>query len=95
MNRRVSKDLYCLEIGEKGRVVVSLQFDIANASEQDAFFGAFFKFVEAASIQDADSISIHSDTHGDQMVKVVKFEDQSMADQFESYWSQRRRWLGL
>ncbi|MFT3998354.1 MAG: hypothetical protein QM667_13190 [Asticcacaulis sp.] len=76
-------------------MVVSLQFDIANTSEQDAFFGAFFKFVEAASLQDADSISIHSDTNDVGMVKVVQFGDQRLADQFESYWMQRRRWLGL
>ncbi|ADU11902.1 hypothetical protein [Asticcacaulis excentricus] len=75
--------------------MVSLQFDIANASEQDAFFGAFFKFVEAASLQDADSISIHSDTKETGMVKVVNFADQGLADQFETYWQQRRRWLGL
>jgi hypothetical protein len=75
--------------------MVSVQFDIANASEQDAFFGAFFKFVEAASIEDTDSISMRSDTSGDHMVKVVTFEDQGLADQFQSYWSQRRRWLGL
>ncbi|MDC7685299.1 hypothetical protein PQU92_18600 [Asticcacaulis sp. BYS171W] len=75
--------------------MISLQFDIATASEQDAFFGAFFKFVEAASLQDADSISIHSDTQGAQMVKVVNFEDERLADQFQSYWSQRRKWLGL
>jgi len=74
--------------------MVSLQFDIGSASEQDAFFGAFFKFVEAASLQDADSISIHSDT-SDTGVKVVQFGDQRLADQFESYWQQRRRWLGL
>lgn len=75
--------------------MVSLQFDIANTSEQDAFFGAFFKFVEAASLDDADSISIHSDTNETGMVKVVNFADQSLANQFESYWQQRRRWLGL
>ena len=75
--------------------MVSLEFDLNTDSETDAFFGAFFKFVEAASIADTESISIRSDTHGDHLVKVVTFEDDLQADQFKSYWSQRRRWLGL
>ena len=75
--------------------MVSLEFDVNTDSESDAFFGAFFKFVEAASIRDADAISVRSDTHGDHLVKVVTFEDASQADEFKSYWTQRRRWLGL
>jgi len=79
--------------------VVSLEFDLNTDSEQDAFFGAFFKFVEAAAVNDADSISVRSDLRsdlaGDHQVKVVTFEDKDQADQFQSYWSQRRKWLGL
>ncbi len=75
--------------------MVSLEFSVNSASEQEAFFGAFFKFVEAASIQDTDAISMRSDTQGDSIVKVVTFEDDAQADQFRSYWTQRRRWLGL
>ncbi|MFT4091250.1 MAG: hypothetical protein QM645_10995 [Asticcacaulis sp.] len=75
--------------------MVSLQFDLTSDSEQDAFFGAFFKFVEAAAVDDADAISMHSDTQGDPHIKVVTFEDQGLAEQFQSYWTQRRRWLGL
>lgn len=75
--------------------MVSLEFNVNSASEQDAFFGAFFKFVEAASINDADAISVRSDTQGDNQIKVVTFEDDVQADQFRSYWTQRRRWLGL
>ncbi len=75
--------------------MVSLEFDLNTDSEADAFFGAFFKFVEAASIRDTDSISVHSDPNADHLVKVVTFEDQGQADQFKSYWTQRRRWLGL
>ena len=75
--------------------MVSLQYDLSSESESDAFFGAFFKFVEAAAVQDADSISIHSDPAGDHQVKVITFEDAGLADQFETYWTQRRRWLGL
>lgn len=75
--------------------MVSLQFDLTSDSEQDAFFGAFFKFVEAAAVDDADAISMHADTQGDPLIKVVTFEDQGLAEQFQSYWSQRRRWLGL
>jgi hypothetical protein len=75
--------------------VISLEFDLSNESESDAFFGAFFKFVEAASITDTDAISVRSDHNGDHPVKVVTFEDAFQADQFQSYWSQRRRWLGL
>ncbi len=75
--------------------MVSLEFSVNSASEQEAFFGAFFKFVEAAAVKDADSISMRSDTQGDTIVKVVTFEDDAQADQFQSYWTQRRRWLGL
>ncbi len=75
--------------------MVSVEFDLNTPSEQDAFFGAFFKFVEAASIQDTDSISVRSDPNGDHLIKVVTFEDDAQADQFKSYWTQRRRWLGL
>ncbi|ESQ75758.1 hypothetical protein [Asticcacaulis sp. AC402] len=75
--------------------MVSLEFDLSTESESDAFFGAFFKFVEAASIQDADSISVRSDPAGDHLTKVVTFEDELQADQFKTYWTQRRRWLGL
>jgi len=75
--------------------VVSLQFDVHTDSESDAFFGAFFKFVEAAEVQEADSISVRSDTSGDHQVKVVTFESETQADKFKSYWTQRRRWLGL
>lgn len=75
--------------------MVSLEFDLSTESETDAFFGAFFKFVEAASITDTDSISVRSSPNGDHLVKVVTFEDAFQADQFKSYWSQRRRWLGL
>jgi hypothetical protein len=75
--------------------VVRLEFDLNTESETDAFFGAFFKFVEAASIQESEAISIRSDTQGDHLVKVVTFEDAIQADQFKSYWSQRRKWLGL
>ena len=75
--------------------MVSVEFDLSSDSEQDAFFGAFFKFVEAASIEDADAISVRSDPTGDHQVKVVTFGDEAQADQFKSYWTQRRRWLGL
>jgi hypothetical protein len=80
---------------ERGEGVVSLEFDLSTESENDAFFGAFFKFVEAASIQDADAISVRSEPGGDHLTRVVTFEDEIQADQFKSYWSQRRRWLGL
>jgi hypothetical protein len=75
--------------------VVSLEFDLSTESESDAFFGAFFKFVEAAAVNDADAISVRSDPNGDHQVKVVTFEDACQADQFKTYWTQRRRWLGL
>jgi hypothetical protein len=75
--------------------VVSVEFDLSTASEQEAFFGAFFKFVEAASIQETESISVRSDPHGDHLVKVVTFEDAAQADQFKIYWTRRRQWLGL
>ncbi|CAM3319942.1 hypothetical protein [Asticcacaulis taihuensis] len=75
--------------------MVSLEFDLNTDSEQDAFFGAFFKFVEAAAVNDADAISVRSDPAGDHQIKVVTFEDKDQADQFQSYWSQRRKWLGL
>lgn len=75
--------------------MVSLEFDLSTDSEQDAFFGAFFKFVEAAAVTDADSIALRSNPTGDHQVKVVTFEDKDQADQFQSYWSQRRKWLGL
>lgn len=74
--------------------MVSLEFDLSTESENDAFFGAFFKFVEAASLQDADAISVHSEP-GVHLTKVVTFADEMQADQFKSYWTQRRRWLGL
>lgn len=75
--------------------MVSLEFDLSTESESDAFFGAFFKFVEAAEVNDADSISVRSDPAGDHQVKVVTFQDAFQADQFKTYWTQRRRWLGL
>lgn len=75
--------------------MVSLQYDLSSDSESEAFFGAFFKFVEAASISDADSISIHSDTSGANVVRIVNFADESLADRFQVYWTQRRKWLGL
>ena len=75
--------------------MVSVEFNVESPSEQDAFFGAFFKFVEAASIETTDSISVRADTHGASQVKVVTFEDDAQADQFRTYWTQRRRWLGL
>ncbi len=75
--------------------MISVEFNVDSPSEQDAFFGAFFKFVEAASIENTDSISVRADTHGANQVKVVTFEDDAQADQFRTYWTQRRRWLGL
>lgn len=75
--------------------MVSVEFNVNSASEQEAFFGAFFKFVEAAAVNDADAISVRSDTKGLDQVKVVTFEDDIQADQFQSYWTQRRKWLGL
>ena len=75
--------------------MVSLEFDLNTDSEADAFFGAFFKFVEAASIEDTDSISVRSDSVGDHLVKIVTFADDIQADSFKSYWTQRRKWLGL
>ena len=75
--------------------MVSVEFDLNTDSEADAFFGAFFRFVEAASIQDTDSISVHSDAKGDHLIKVVTFADDMQADRFKSYWTQRRKWLGL
>ena len=75
--------------------MVSVEFNTDSPSEQDAFLGAFFKFVEAASIKDTDSISVRADTHGLSQVKVVTFNDHVQADQFQTYWTQRRRWLGL
>lgn len=75
--------------------MVSLAFNLSTDSETDAFFGAFFKFVEAAAVNDAESMSIRSDTQGSDLVKVVTFADDIQADQFNSYWTQRRRWLGL
>ncbi|HWU48368.1 MAG: hypothetical protein ACTHLA_01955 [Asticcacaulis sp.] len=75
--------------------MVSLEFDLSTESESDAFFGAFFKFVEAAEVNDADAISVRSDPAGDHQVKVVTFADAFQADQFKTYWTQRRRWLGL
>ncbi|MGA9658029.1 MAG: hypothetical protein WBQ60_02885 [Asticcacaulis sp.] len=75
--------------------MVSLEFDLNTEFESDAFFGAFFKFVEAASIADTDAISVHSDPTGDHQTKVVTFQDAQQADDFKSYWTQRRKWLGL
>jgi hypothetical protein len=75
--------------------MVSLQYDLSSDSESEAFFGAFFKFVEAASVADTDSISIHSDTRNGTLVRIVNFQDQRLADRFETYWTQRRKWLGL
>lgn len=75
--------------------MVNVQFAIESDAEQDAFLGAFFKFVEAAAVNEAESISIRSDVQGTDMVRVVTFGDEMQADQFTSYWSQRRRWLGL
>jgi len=75
--------------------MVSLQYDLSSDSEREAFFGAFFKFVEAASLSDTDSISIHSDTDGANLVRIVTFENESLADRFQTYWTQRRKWLGL
>ena len=75
--------------------MVSLAFNLSTDSETDAFFGAFFKFVEAAAVNDAEAMSVRSDTQGDHLVKVVTFADDIQADQFQSYWKQRRRWLGL
>ncbi len=79
----------------KGAKVVNVQFAIGSDAEQDAFLGAFFKFVEAAAVADTDAISIRSDMHGTDMVRVVTFGDEMQADQFSSYWSKRRKWLGL
>ncbi len=75
--------------------MVSVEFNMDSPSEQDAFLGAFFKFVEAASIQNTDSFSVRADTHGANQVKVVTFEDHRQADQFRIYWTRRRAWLGL
>ncbi len=75
--------------------MVSVEFAVDTASEQDAFFGAFFKFVEAASIQDSDSLSVRADTQGNGQVKVVTFDTVAQADQFRAYWAKRRAWLGL
>ncbi|MGZ3298680.1 MAG: hypothetical protein ACXU8U_03520 [Asticcacaulis sp.] len=75
--------------------MVSLAFNLNTDSETDAFFGAFFKFVEAAAVNDADSMSLRSDTQGDHLVKVVTFANDIQATEFQSYWTQRRRWLGL
>jgi hypothetical protein len=37
--------------------MVSLQYDLATDYENEAFFGAFFKFIEAASLEDTDHLS--------------------------------------
>jgi hypothetical protein len=75
--------------------VVSVEFNVSSASEQEAFFGAFFKFVEAAAVGEADAISVRADTRGAEQIKVVTFENDIQADRFQSYWTQRRKWLGL
>lgn len=75
--------------------MISLQYDLTSESENVAFFGAFFKFVEAAEVNDADAISIRSAPDGAPGAKVVTFEDEAMARNFRTYWDQRRKWLGL
>lgn len=75
--------------------MINVQFAIESEAEQDAFLGAFFKFVEAASLDDAEAMSIRSDVQGTNMVRVITFGDEMQADQFTSYWTQRRKWLGL
>jgi hypothetical protein len=90
-----SSEAFGLVNTEKGCFMVSLQYDLSSDSESEAFFGAFFKFVEAASVADTDSISIHSDTKDGNVVRIVNFEDETLADRFQIYWTQRRKWLGL
>jgi hypothetical protein len=75
--------------------MVSLQYDLATDYENEAFFGAFFKFIEAASLEDTDAISIHSNVVAGYRVKVVTFQSDRLALDFETYWTQRRKWLGL
>lgn len=75
--------------------MISLAFDLSNEQEAQAFFGAFFKFVEAAEVIDAGSMSLRSDTRQDREVKVVTFTNAAQAEEFQAYWTQRRRWLGL
>jgi len=75
--------------------MISLQYDLTSESENEAFFGAFFRFVEAAKLEETDSISIRTDTDGNHLIKVITFEDQDLAERFQTYWAQRRKWLGL
>lgn len=75
--------------------VISVKYDLSTESELDAFFGAFFKFVETEALNDADSISIRADNMGNPLVRVITFGDEAVADQFSTYWTQRRKWLGL
>jgi hypothetical protein len=85
------------EIGAttEGLQMVSRTFSLNSVHEKDAFFGAFFKFVEAAAVMGADSMSMRTEPMGHHEVKVVTFAEIGQADQFQTYWSQRRRWLGL
>ena len=70
-----------------GRAVIHLnRLGTGNVYEREVVPGA---------ITDTDSISVRSDHSAGNQVKVVTFEDADQADQFQSYWSQRRKWLGL
>lgn len=75
--------------------MVKVRYALTNAQELEAFFGAFFRFVETASLGSQDAISLSAESSGDPLVRVVTFDNDSTADMFSDYWTKRQKWLGL
>lgn len=72
-----------------------LVFDLSTAAEAEAFVSAFFRFLEAATCQQAEAVSLSQNSDGAGDVRVVTFEDPDMAEAFSHYWLSRRKWLGI
>lgn len=75
--------------------MISLDYEFFSEYEQEAFFAAFFKFVEAVSVEEANSIIITTGELNPACGRHLTFETESLAKKFANYWQQRKSWLGL
>lgn len=76
------------------KVMVTLKYELSESSEP-AFFGAFFQFMTTASLDDAESVSMHTYPGQDGGLKILNFGCEAMASHFQAYWARRCKYLGL
>jgi len=70
--------------------VIKLAYALKSEPELEAFFSAFFNFVEALSLTDSDAVSVSTGPSGHPWDRVVTFGNETEAQEFRDYWAQRK-----